>query len=122
MLIVDGDSLRRASRAAALRARGLLVTEAPDVVAALAELPRLDPDVLVLALDSTKMDLETTARGIVSMRALGHLQILAIGDTRPLSGATQALVTLLPADAAPSDVAKESERLAARSRRKRSQP
>lgn len=118
-LLVDGDASRRHARAAALRTRGLEVHEADDAVGALRELKRLDPDVFVLALDSAAMDLETLARGVLSMRALEHLQLLAIGDAPPLSDAAEVLVTVVPATLETEALAKEAERLAAKSKRKR---
>lgn len=118
LIIVDRELGRRAARAEALRARGLLVHEADDTVGALRELPRLNPDVLVLS-GSDALDLDTLARGVRSMPASEHLQILLLGEAPPLGGDAQTLVTRLAADADLDSIVREAERLAGRARRKK---
>jgi CheY-like chemotaxis protein len=119
VLIVDRDAARRSIRAASLGARGFDVHEADDTLGALKELPHLRPIVLVVSTAGEALDLETLARGVASMRALEGLQILAIGEARPLSGATQASISLVPEQTTPDEIAKECERLAAKGRRKK---
>lgn len=120
ILVVDGDSLRRSQRVEAMNARKLVCAQVDDAVGALKQLPVLSPDVLVVALDTLAMDLDTLARGIGSMAALGHLQILAVGDARPMSATTQARIAVLPHDADAETIARECERLQGRARRRRS--
>lgn len=120
ILVVDGDLLRRARRVEAISARKLVCDEADDAIGALKKLPVLSPDVLMIALDTLTMDLDTLARGVGSMSALGHLQILAVGETGPVSAQTQTQIVVLPQDADAELVAKECERLQGRARRRRS--
>ena len=120
VLVVDSEPARRAERVRALTARGLVADEVSDAVGALKRLPQLAPDVLLLALQGLAMDLDTLARGTSSMAALGHLQILAVGDARPISAESQAHVTVVSDQATPEEIAKECERVGAKARRKRS--
>lgn len=118
VLLVDADPLRRGTRAAALRARGLAVDEASDAIDALKQLPTLSPDLLVVAADGLRMDADTLARGVHSMRAAAHCQILVLGDARPVS-ASLPDVTVLPDSTALDALTKDAERLAQRAIRRR---
>lgn len=119
ILVVDRNADRRALTVAGLAARGLRVDEVDDAVGAMKRLPQVLPDVLVLALDTLAMDLDTVARGVGSMPALEHLQLLVVGEGRPMSAQTQSQINQLPADATPEAIARECERLASRARRRR---
>lgn len=119
LIVVDRDAARRRERAEALRARGHQVHEVDDTVGVLRDLPRLSPDVLVLALDGAEIDLDTFARGVVSMPASEHLQLLVLGELPPLGGDAQALVSRLPATTELEAFVREAERLAGRARRRR---
>lgn len=119
ILVVDRDAARRALRVAGLLARNLRVEEVDDPVGAMKRLPQVLPDVLVLAVDTLAMDVDTVARGVASMPALEHLQLLVVGEGRPMSARTLAAIHQLPGDATPEVVARECERLAARARRRR---
>lgn len=119
ILVVDGDPLRRARRVEAMNVRGLICDEVDDAIGALKQLPVLSPDVLVIALDTLAIDLDTLARGVASMAALGHLQILAIGEPGPTSAQTQSQIVVMPPDVEVELIAKECERLQGRARRRR---
>lgn len=120
ILVVDGDPPRRFRRVEAMKVRGLACDEVDDAIGALKKLPVLSPDVLVIALDTLGMDLDTLARGVASMSALGHLQILAVGEAGPMSAQAQTQIVVVPEDADVEFIAKECERLQGRARRRRS--
>lgn len=119
LMLVDSNAARRGQRAEALRARGHRVDEVADTLGVLRDLPRLQPEVLVLAEESASVDLDTFARGVRSMPASEHLQILVLGEVPPLGGAAQALVTRLEPGSDLETFVREAERLAARAKRRR---
>jgi CheY-like chemotaxis protein len=119
LLVVDPDPARRRERAEALRARGHVVAEADDAVGAMKLLPTARFDVLVLALDGPPIDLETLARGVVSMAGAGRLEILVLGTTPPLSEQTRALLTLAPQATSVETFVRKCEKLAKRAQRKK---
>lgn len=93
--------------------------EVEDFVGALKSLPQVNPEVLVLATEGARVDLDSLAHGVLSMPAASHLQVLAVGAAAPLSEQARGLVTVMGGATSPEDVARECERLIGRSRRRR---